>query len=105
MYRDVDEIQGTYYQFGVGHTFEKIAKWNEQCFCNLVLGASVGYGNAAYNKGYFDTDSGNLNDLTLTAGLPICFGSWTSQAEHKLCHNAQRCYPCGNRKSDNLWGG
>ena len=35
IYRDVDEMQGTYYQFGLGHTFEKITKWNESVFAIL----------------------------------------------------------------------
>lgn len=105
VYRDVDEIQGNYYQFGVGHTFEKIAKFSEECFCNLVLGASVGYGSAAYNKGYFGSDSDNLNDLTLTAGLPIGFGSWTLKPSVNYATMLSNDVRSGTDKSDNLWGG
>jgi hypothetical protein len=108
VYRDVDEIKGNYYQFGVGHTFEKVAKFSEKCFCNLVLGASVGYGSAAYNKGYFGVDSAQSNDLTLTAGLPICFGNWTLKPSINyatMLSDSIRSAPVNAVDSDNLWGG
>jgi hypothetical protein len=105
IYRDVDEIKGTYYQFSIGHTFEKIAKWNEQCYCHAVFGASTGYGNGPYNKGYFGSSGGNMNDLTLTAALPVCFWSWTLKPS--INYSAMLSDPIrqATDKSDNLWGG
>jgi hypothetical protein len=105
IYRDVDEIKGTYYQFGVGHTFEKINKWNEQCYCNFVVGASIGYGNGPYNKGYFGSGGGNMNDLTLTAGLPVCLGSWTLKPSINYATMLSDPIRAATDKSDNLWGG
>jgi hypothetical protein len=105
MYRDVDEIKGNYYQLGVGHTFEKVTTFSEECFCDLVLGASVGYGNAAYNKGYFGVDSDQSNDLTLTAGLPICLGNWTLKPSVNYATMLSDSIRSAADKSDNLWGG
>lgn len=105
VYRDVDEIEGNYYQLGVGHTFEKIATFSEECFCNLVLGASLGYGSAAYNKGYFGVNSDQSNDLTLTAGLPICFGNWTIKPSVNYATLLSDSIRSGRENNDNLWGG
>jgi hypothetical protein len=105
VYRDVDEIEGNYYQFSIGHTLEKIATFSEQCYCGLQLGASVGYGNAAYNKGYFGVDSDKLNDLTLTTGLPICLGNWTIKPSINYATMLSDSIRSATDKSDNLWGG
>ena len=104
-YRDVDEIKGTYYQLGVGHTFEKIAKWSDECYCHLALGASVGYGNAAYNKGYLLAEEGKFNDLTLTTGLPFCFGNWTLKPSINYSMMLSDEVRGNTENSDNLWGG
>jgi hypothetical protein len=77
VYRDVDEIKGTYYQFAIGQTFDKIKQWSEACYCGVQLGASTGYGNSPYNKGYFGVRGGSMQDLTLNAALPITISSWT----------------------------
>jgi len=106
IYRDVDEFMGSYYQFDIGKMFEKVAVWSKKCYCGLALGASVGYGNGAYNKGYFSTvkDDG-LNDLTLTAGLPICFGNWTVKPNINYSTMLSDSVRSATNKSDNLWAG
>ena len=73
VYRDVDEIKGTYYQFGVGHEIEKLARFSEQCYCGLQLGASVGYGNTAYNKGYFSEEIERKMVVPGTFEQAMCF--------------------------------
>ena len=65
VYRDVDEIDGTYGMLAVGHSFELTEK------AALALSASLGAGDADYNAGYFGVDDAALNDLTLSAALPI----------------------------------
>jgi hypothetical protein len=107
IYRDVDEIKGTYYQFSVGHTIEKIVDMGEGCTCGLALGASTGYGNSAYNTGYAlsETGGGKMNDLTLTAGLPICFGSWTLKPSISYATMLADSIREATKYSDNLWGG
>lgn len=78
VYHGLGNENGTYVNFGIGHTFEKIAKWSEECYCNLQWGASIGWGSSTYNKDYWGVDESRLNDLAFTVGLPICFpGGWT----------------------------
>jgi hypothetical protein len=104
-YRDVDEIKGSYFQLGIGHTLEKIYVVNEKCYCGLQLGASYGWGNAAYDKGYFGVNSGQSNDLTLTAGLPFCVDTWTIKPSINYSTMLSDSIREATDKSDNLWAG
>lgn len=63
IYRDIDEIDGWYANFGIGHTF----KLQEDL--GLSLGASLGWGDEDYNTGYFGVNDSGLNDLGLNASL------------------------------------
>ena len=65
VYRDVDEIDGTYGMLAVGHSFALTET------AALALSASLGAGDADYNAGYFGVDDAALNDLALGAALPI----------------------------------
>ena len=105
LYRDVEEIDGSYIQLGVGHTFEKIYTVNEKCYCGLQLGASVAWASANYNKGYFGVDSSKFNDLTLTAGLPFCISSWTVRPSINCATMLNDAIRQATDKSDNLWFG
>lgn len=104
-FRDVDEIDGSYFQFGVGHTIEKIYAVNEKCYCGLQLGASLGWGNAAYDKGYFGVDSSQSNDLTLTMGLPFCMDTWTIRPSVNYSTMLSDSIREATGKSDNIWMG
>jgi hypothetical protein len=106
LYRDIDEVKGTYYQFSLGHTIEKIGKWEDKCYCDLALGASVGYGNSAYNKGNFDVSGKKFNDLTLSAALPICLGNgWIIKPSINYSTMLAGTIRDATDKSDNLWFG
>jgi hypothetical protein len=104
-YRDVDEIKGSYFQFGVGQFFEKIYVMNEKCYCGLQLGASYGWANSAYNNGYFGVDGGHSNDLTLSAGLCTQVYSW--MVKPSINYSAMLSNPLqeATDKSDNVWVG
>lgn len=65
VYRDVDEIEGFYAVASVGHSFALLDKMS------LDLKVSLGFGDADYNAGYFGLDDAALNDLVLSAALPI----------------------------------
>jgi hypothetical protein len=104
-FRDVDEIKGSYFQLGVGHTIEKIYTVSEKCYCDLQLGASLGRGNATYNKGYFGVDSGQSNDLTLSAGLPFCVDAWTIKSSVNYATLLSDNIRDGKENNDNLWFG
>jgi hypothetical protein len=104
-YRDVDVVKGSYFQFGIGHTIEKIYTVSEKCYCNLQLGASYGWGNSAYNNGYFGVNSGQSNDLTLTAGLPFCVDTWTIKPSINYSTMLSSSIQQATEDSDNLWAG
>jgi len=104
-YYDFDEIDGTYVQLSIGHTIEKIREWGSDCYCGLQAGAGVGYGSRGYNEGYFGLDEGALNDLTLTAGLPICLGQWTIKPSVGYSTMIDDDIRSVTANSDNLWGG
>ncbi|MBP7049837.1 MAG: hypothetical protein KBE65_02375 [Phycisphaerae bacterium] len=102
---DFDEADGSYIQFSIGHTIEKIASWTEHDFCGLSLGASVGYATDNYNDFYFGVDDGAINDLTLSAGVPFCFGSLTIKPSIGYSVMIDDDIRDATDKSDNLWCG
>ena len=104
-YYDFDEINGTYVQLSIGHTIEKISEWRSDCHCDLQAGASIGYGTKGYNAGYFGIDEGALNDLTFTAGVPICMGKWTIKPSLGWSMLIDEDIRTVTHDSDNLWGG
>jgi len=105
-YYDFEQIDGSYIQFSIGHTIEKVHKWADNCYCDLQLGASVGYGSDSYNRGYFGVDEGAFNDLTLTAGLPICLGKLTIKPNLGYSMMLDKDIRTGAAPhADNFWGG
>ncbi len=104
-YYDFDEIKGSYIQLSLGHTSEKLHQWRDDCYCDLQVGASVAYGTAGYNEGYFGVDAGAFNDLTVSAGLPFCLGKWTIKPVIAYATMLDDNIRAATRKSDNFWGG
>ena len=69
IYRDIDEINGTYVEASISHTVRKFDR------AELELSADLGWGSAGYDRGYFAVDDGlksNAWVFGLTAG--IAFG-------------------------------
>jgi hypothetical protein len=63
LYYDIDEVNGVYANFSVGHTFEVSEK------LGLGVGAGAGWADADYNFGYFGVHDGAAGDVSLSAGL------------------------------------
>lgn len=70
-YRDVDVIEGSYLQLGLGHTFEKLVAWNNDYYLGLDLSGSIAWASSGYNDGYFGIDANKFNDVTIGIGVPI----------------------------------
>ncbi len=104
-YRDIDEIKGSYVQFGLGHTFEKLIVWNEKCYCGLQLGGSVGWGDTAYNDGYFGVEKGRINDLTLSSGLCVQIFNWMVKPSLNYSTMLDDDIRSGREHNDNVWFG
>jgi hypothetical protein len=105
LYHDIDEIDGSYVQLGIGHTFEKIHVINEKCYCGLQLGSSIGWGSAGYNHGYFSVDGSGFNDLTVNLGFPFCIDSWTISPSINFSTMLDSDIRRATDKSDNIWIG
>jgi hypothetical protein len=78
---------------------------NEKCYCGLQLGASYGWGNAAYDKGYFGVNSGQSNDLTLSAALCIQIDTWMVKPSINYSTMLSDSIRQATNKSDNFWTG
>ncbi len=104
-YYDFDQADGSYVQFSVGHTIEKLREWRKDCYCGLQAGASLGMGTTNYDRYYFGVDQTALNDFTLTAGLPICLGKLKVKPSLGYSMLLNKDIRAATEKSDNFWGG
>jgi hypothetical protein len=77
VYHDVDEADGIYVSASIGHSIENAAELGSGSTIGLELGASIGWGNSGYNEFYWGTAGSELNDLVLSASLPIEVTGWT----------------------------
>lgn len=102
---DFDEADGSYIQFSLGHTIEKVASWGEESYCDVEFGASVAYATDGYNDFYFGVDDGALNDLTLSVGMPFNLGSLTIKPSIAYSMMIDDDIRAATDKSDNFWGG
>lgn len=78
LYHDVDEAKnGNYISVGVGHSFENVFELGPDIPVGMDFGATLGWGNTAYNKFYWgpapdgSAIGGEMNDLVLTVALPF----------------------------------
>lgn len=67
VYHDVDEVEGTYVSFGIGHSIENITDFG----MGVDLSASIGWGSSSYNRTYWGPDKSEMNDLALSAAFPF----------------------------------
>lgn len=104
-YRDVKAINGSYLQFGVGHSIGKIWELSDKCYCGLQIGSSIGYGSPRYNKGYFGVDSERLNDWTSSIAFPFCMGAWTIKPSINYSTILSDVIRTETPKNDNFWAG
>jgi hypothetical protein len=82
VYRDIDEGDCTYVAFAVSHSIEKIFELSPDMPVGMDISASIGWGNEAYNKFYWDSTQtyetgSSLQDLTVSVGFPIPVMGWT----------------------------
>jgi hypothetical protein len=104
-YYDFVEADGSYVQFSVGHTIQKLREWRNEGHCDLQVGASLGMGTRNYDRFYFGVDQTALNDFTLAAALPICFGKVTVKPTLGYSMMLSKDIRAATAQSDNFWGG
>ncbi len=66
IYRDVDEVAGSYISLKVNRDFGKFKS-----------SASLGWGDRDYNDSYWNKNKDGFNDLTLSLSIPIEYKGWT----------------------------
>lgn len=71
VYQDIDEVNGTYANLSVGHSFGEIGTLGEDMPIGMEFGASLGYGDSSYNGDYWTVSDAGLNDLVLSLSFPI----------------------------------
>ncbi len=71
VYRDLDEVEGTYVSAGVAHSVESLLEFGSDMPVGLEASASIGWGDSSYNEGYWGTDGGELNDLVSSLAFPL----------------------------------
>jgi hypothetical protein len=74
LYADVDEADGFYGTFAIGHTFENVVVLNEQVAMSVDLSASVAAADSDYNAFYFGVADAALVDAVVSLGLPVTLG-------------------------------
>jgi len=108
VYRDVDQADGTYVSFGVGHSFEKAFQLSTDIPVGMEIGASVGWGDSKYNNFYWGVDNSKMNDLILSLSFPLKVNGWTISPSVNyvtLLSNDIRSTDVYDKKSDYVFAG
>jgi hypothetical protein len=77
VYHDVDEAEGTYISFGVGHSFENAVEIGPDTWLGVDLSAGIGWGSSGYNESYWTVNKSAMNDLVLSAAFPFEVAGFT----------------------------
>lgn len=77
VYHDIDEADGTYVSFGIGHSIENICELGPDTPVGMEIGAGFGWGSSSYNDYYWGLDSSKFNDLAVSVSFPVSLGGWT----------------------------
>ena len=108
LYHDVDEVDGTYISFAVGHSIAEIAELAPDVPVGLELAASLGWGSEGYNKAYWGISDGRVNDLALSMAFPFDVGGWSISPSINyvtLMDSAIRATDSYSRDSDYVFAG
>lgn len=76
VYHDVDEAEGSYVNFGLSHSIEKIFEITPEIPVGLDMSAGFGWASASYNKYYWGIDNSKAQDFTFSVGLPMEIGGF-----------------------------
>lgn len=76
-YHDLDEAEGTYISFGVGHSVEQVMVISPDIPVAMEIGASLGWASGSYDRYYWGIDKSKMNDFVLSASFPVELSDWT----------------------------
>jgi hypothetical protein len=72
VYCDVDSAEGLYAVLALDYSTSISSR------IDLEIGASIGFGSAAYNDFYFGVDDAALNDLSVSLAIPVALAEDTT---------------------------
>ncbi len=76
-YHDLDEVEGTYISLGIGHSVKQVLELSPDVPVGMDIGATLGWGSGSYDKYYWGTDQGKINDLAISVSFPFELAGWT----------------------------
>ncbi|MBN1125976.1 MAG: hypothetical protein JXA82_13290 [Sedimentisphaerales bacterium] len=77
LYRDVDNIDGTYVNFALWHSLDEITELAPDIPVGMEISASLGWGSNAYNKGYWGINDDSAQDLAISLTFPFELSGWS----------------------------
>ena len=77
VYHDIDEAEGSYVSLTFEHSIERICELSPGLCVGLDIGAGLGWASGSYNKYYWTTDQGKMQDLAFSAGFPMEIAGWS----------------------------
>lgn len=77
VYFDIDEVDGVYWTFDFGHSFDvpeipDLPEWMSLSTLDIAFG--IAWADHEYNVGYFGVNSSGWNDFHASVSLPIAIG-------------------------------
>jgi hypothetical protein len=106
LYQDIDEADGTYVNFALGHTFEDVWQPSETVSMSVDLSGSVGLGSANFNSFYYGVDQTAFTDVLVSLGLPLEIGErWTVTPSLNYSSLLDDDIRGGMSNDGNLWFG
>ena len=105
VYRDIDEIEGTYVSLGLDLSFD-LQFLTKDLQATLDLSGKLGWGDSDYVEGYFGVDQDAMTDLTFSISMPAVVGNLTitpSVSYSTLVDSEIR--DAVTQRDNNWWGG
>ena len=105
VYQDVDQADGTYFCFSLGHTLEDVWSLSGGISVSADFSGSLGYGSSNFNRFYYGFDNEAFTDALLSAALPIALSeNWTLTPSVNYTTLLDGGLRKEMDKDDNVWG-
>ena len=106
VYREIDEVWGTYVNLSVGHRFENVLRAQRGPTVSVGLDAAVGWGSRKHNQANYGFEGSAVSDAILSLSLPVQLSKhWTLTPAIYYSMLLDNRIRRAMEKDDNLWGG
>lgn len=76
-YYDIDQVNGRYLNFGIGHAWKELFCRSKEIKIGLEIAASIAWGSANFNEFYYGLNRDAFADALFTVSLPAVWKCWT----------------------------